>query len=89
MTEEVWKTIPGYEGLYEISNLGRIKGLAHVRTIVQESMKLSADMKETLKLADGPSVKAKNKPLEGIVVKSHSTGQSFKVISNKWLEAHG
>lgn len=27
MTEE-WKPIPGYEGLYEISNLGRVRGLA-------------------------------------------------------------
>lgn len=25
--EEVWKDIPGYEGLYQISNLGRIKSL--------------------------------------------------------------
>jgi hypothetical protein len=24
---EVWKTIPGYEGLYEVSSLGRIKSL--------------------------------------------------------------
>lgn len=25
--EEVWKDIPGYEGLYQISNLGRVKSL--------------------------------------------------------------
>lgn len=25
---EVWKDIPGYEGLYQISNLGRVKSLA-------------------------------------------------------------
>ena len=24
---EVWKDIPGYEGLYQVSNLGRVKGL--------------------------------------------------------------
>ena len=27
--EEVWKDIPGYEGLYQASNLGRIKSLEH------------------------------------------------------------
>lgn len=25
--QEVWKPITGYEGLYEISNLGRVKSL--------------------------------------------------------------
>ena len=28
--EEVWKAIEGYEGLYQISNLGRIKSLARL-----------------------------------------------------------
>ena len=27
MSEEIWKDIKGYEGLYQVSNLGRIKGL--------------------------------------------------------------
>ena len=25
---EIWKDIPGYEGLYRISNLGRVKSLS-------------------------------------------------------------
>ena len=25
--EEVWKDIPNYEGLYQVSNLGRVRGL--------------------------------------------------------------
>ena len=28
MQEEVWKDIAGYEGLYQVSNLGRVKSLA-------------------------------------------------------------
>ena len=28
MTEEIWKDIKGYEGLYQVSNLGRVKSLA-------------------------------------------------------------
>ena len=27
MAEEVWKDIPGYEGKYQVSNLGRVKSL--------------------------------------------------------------
>ncbi len=26
-TEEIWKNIPGYEGLYQVSNLGRVKSV--------------------------------------------------------------
>lgn len=28
---EIWKAIPGYEGFYEVSNLGRVKSLARMR----------------------------------------------------------
>ena len=27
MEKEIWKDIPGYEGLYQVSNLGRIKSI--------------------------------------------------------------
>lgn len=27
---EIWKDIPGYEGLYQVSNLGRVKSLVYV-----------------------------------------------------------
>lgn len=29
--EEIWKDISGYEGLYQISNLGRVKSLPRIR----------------------------------------------------------
>ena len=32
MQEEQWKPIPGYDGYYEISNLGRVKSLNYHRT---------------------------------------------------------
>lgn len=32
MTEEIWKDIAGYEGLYKVSNLGRVKSLNYNRT---------------------------------------------------------
>lgn len=30
MTEEIWKEVPGYEGLYEVSDLGRVRSLDRV-----------------------------------------------------------
>lgn len=30
--KEIWKDIKGYEGLYQISNLGRVKSLTHIST---------------------------------------------------------
>ena len=27
--EEIWKDIKGYEGLYQVSNLGRVRSLKH------------------------------------------------------------
>ena len=29
-TQEIWKDIQGYEGLYQISNLGRVKSLERI-----------------------------------------------------------
>ena len=28
---EIWKDIPNYEGLYQVSNLGNVKSLNHIR----------------------------------------------------------
>jgi hypothetical protein len=60
-------------------------GLMYV-PVLETSLALPADIKDILKLADGPGYFNKKKPREGIVVKSNRTGKSFKVISNKWLE---
>ena len=32
MTAEQWKPVPGYEGLYEVSNLGRVRSLDRTKT---------------------------------------------------------
>ena len=31
MTFEIWKDVKGYEGLYQVSNLGRVKSLNYKR----------------------------------------------------------
>ena len=30
--DEIWKDIEGYEGMYQVSNLGRVKSLSNSRT---------------------------------------------------------
>ena len=40
MTLEIWKDIDGYEGLYQVSNLGRIKSLNYKRTGRTKLLKL-------------------------------------------------
>lgn len=32
MKKEIWKDIPNYEGMYQVSNLGRVKSLNYKRT---------------------------------------------------------
>lgn len=39
MEEEIWKPIKNYEGLYEISNLGRVRSLNYNRTGKEEILK--------------------------------------------------
>ena len=39
MEEEIWKPIKGYEGLYEISNLGRVKSLNYRKTGKEKILK--------------------------------------------------
>ena len=36
MNEEIWKDIEGYEGLYQVSNWGRVKSLNYKRTGKEE-----------------------------------------------------
>lgn len=36
MIKEIWKDIPDYEGLYQISNIGNIKSLDRITTIVKQ-----------------------------------------------------
>lgn len=42
--EEIWKDIPGYEGFYEISNLGRVYSLPRLGTVkYKKIMRISMD----------------------------------------------
>lgn len=39
--EEVWRDIPGYEGKYQVSNLGQVKSLPRVTTRIERSGKMA------------------------------------------------
>lgn len=41
--EEIWKDVVGYEGLYQISNLGRVKRIVSVRCRVERYLCLETD----------------------------------------------
>lgn len=41
--EEIWKDIEGFEGLYKISNLGRVKSLARVIASINGKQRVSKD----------------------------------------------
>ena len=41
--EEVWKDIPEYKGLYQVSNLGRVKSLKYSNSKNERELKLSFD----------------------------------------------
>jgi len=63
-------------------------GLRHIPVLEKEYI-LPTDMKDLIKLADGPRHFDPSGLREGIVVKDNVTSKSFKVISNKWLEKNG
>lgn len=46
--KEIWKDIEGYEGLYQVSNLGQVKSLE--RTIIVKNCKQSKTYPECIKI---------------------------------------
>ena len=76
MTEEIWKDIPGYEGLYQVSNLGRVKSLPRTITQVSKSGRLHEHrlpgtiLKGSIKQS-GPlqvHIDGKNRPIHQLVL---------------------
>lgn len=40
--EEIWKDVPGFEGLYQVSNIGRVKSLNYRRTGIIQCLRLNS-----------------------------------------------
>ena len=51
--EEVWKDIKGFEGLYQVSNLGRVKSLERYRSNHSKLQKVEEKIKSTREDAQG------------------------------------
>ena len=41
--EEIWKDIPGYEGVYQISSKGRVRSLRKKKVITYEDILVNVD----------------------------------------------
>lgn len=50
ITEEIWKDIPNYEGLYQVSSFGRVKAVQ--RTIRYKNGKIIHRKERLLSLSD-------------------------------------
>lgn len=38
MENEIWKDVVGYEGLYQVSNLGRVKSLPKLKKLLLQHL---------------------------------------------------
>jgi hypothetical protein len=80
MEIEIWKDIIGYEGLYKISNLGRVKSLKMGREII---LKLSDDGKGYLRVSLIKNGCSKSKKVHKIVAESflnHKPDGTHKLV---------
>ena len=68
--EEVWKPITGYEGLYEVSSLGRIKSLNYNHTGKEKILKICKDGRGYLCANLCKDGKAKNHAIHRLVAKA-------------------
>ncbi|WP_419776144.1 NUMOD4 motif-containing HNH endonuclease [Mixta mediterraneensis] len=69
---EIWKPVPGYEGRYEVSNLGRVRSLPH-------RVRFVAHGKETTRLSPGRALRPGRSGLYGHVTVAPGKGNSRPV----------
>lgn len=55
MTEEIWKPVPGYEGQYEVSDLGRVRSLDRAVICMGEIKGSYMSLRKGRVLRPGPS----------------------------------
>lgn len=72
-TQEIWKDIPGYKGLYQASNLGRIKTLEKV-VIKKSRYGLEYPVTYKEKIMEGTPIKTKGKYLMVFLTGQRNSG---------------
>lgn len=73
MSTEIWKPVTGYEGLYEVSNRGRIKSLARWSSMGRNDKRRKFKKEKILKLNPNP------KGYLGIFLYKNSIRKRFRV----------
>ena len=63
-SNEIWKDIKGYEGLYQVSNFGRVKSLNYNRTQNEKILKPGNDCLGYYRISLSKCGKAKTKAIE-------------------------
>ena len=85
MQEEIWKAIPGYEGIYEVSDLGRVKSLGNNKTRKEKILKFSNNRKGYYKLNLFKNANTKTYEIHQLVAMAflnHIPSKSKKVIDH-------
>lgn len=84
MSKEIWKDIPGYEGKYQASNLGRIKSLSRmVRFLNKHGKEFFKKNPEKIIKTDK---KINGAGYQGIVFGDHRCDSVHRIIAKTWLE---
>ena len=83
--EELWKDIQGYEGLYQVSTLGRVRSLDFVKHFYP------MERKPYTQLRKGTILKPYPHPSGFMVVKLYKDGKGMpvgihKIVANAFLE---
>lgn len=82
MNKEIWKDIPDYEGLYQVSNLGRIKSLNYNHTNKEGILKPRKTRKGYISVALYKEHKVKNFRIHRLVIETF-LGKSNLTVNHK------
>lgn len=82
--QEIWKDIPGYYGLYQASNMGRIKSMRYAKSSNEHVLSPSKEKKGYLKVQLQTGVKSKSWRVHRLVALTFIPNhQNFKEVNHK------
>lgn len=86
--EEIWKDIEGYEGLYQVSNMGRVKSLERTRNMNLPGHKKPAPVFERiLKFGQSQGYQAVTLAKDGVNKKTGCTNLLLWHLSKIQMES--
>ena len=90
MNKEIWKDIKGYEGLYQVSNLGKVKALARERNNQYSNkeiiLKQSEDGKGYLQVILNKNGERKSFKVHRLVAETFIDKNNFKYMKNEKIK---